>query len=140
MCCKIVVEGKNYRCGDLIPVRSAYNCRELVKPGKGRWTGFARSETAEATWGDSFAIELDIPAESFAEYNRPASKKAGTKVETEANLSRGQVIYALGQRKTGGIRILTREASVTEKIRFGHHRMPLTGPIRFQFPTPETSS
>jgi hypothetical protein len=46
-----------------------------LKVGAGKWVGFARSETLEAVW-DGW-VPLDIPAESFAEHNRPASKKAG---------------------------------------------------------------
>jgi len=125
-------KGKTYRPGDLIQVRSSR------KVGTGRWTGFARSETALEMWSGSYNIDLDIPADGFAERNREASKKAGTRVETECDLATSLVIYALGERKTGGVRILTREASEGEKSMLGHHRVPVTGPARFQFPTPET--
>lgn len=125
MCCKTVYKGKTYRPGDLMPVRSSN------KSGKGRWVGFARSETALATWGAAFPVELDVPTDRFAERNRVASKAANTRVETEASVPKGQVIYALGRRKTGGVRILTREATATELANVGHNRMPVVGPSRF---------
>ena len=125
MCCKTVYKGKTYRPGDQVPVRSSN------KQGAGKWVGFARSETALTTWGAAFPVELDVPADSFAERNRVASKAANTRVETEADVPTGQVIYALGRRKTGGVRILTREATATELTNVGHNRMPVTGPKRF---------
>lgn len=125
MCCKTVYQGITYRPGDLVPVKSAH------KKGAGKWSGFARSESAKAIWSQSHDVELDIPAERFGEHNRSASKIAGTRVETECPLSAGRVIYALGNRKSGSVKILTREANDKEKARIGHNRVPVTGPSRF---------
>ena len=100
-----------------------------LKVGVGKWVGFARSETLEAVWNGWVA--LDIPAESFAEHNRPASKKAGKRVLTWDGIGRGKVISGIGNRKTGTIRVVTREATEEEFEAFGHNRVPQLIDSRF---------
>jgi len=138
MCCRTVYKGITYRPGSLIPVRSAHTLAHETPGARGKWVGFVRSETAQAIWGATYKIELDIPADGFAEHNRPSSKRAGARVETEGEVPAGRVIYALGNRARGDIRILTRAATTQELATYGHNRMPVTGPSRFEFPAPET--
>ena len=118
MCCRTVHDGVTYKPGDFIPVRS------VVKPGRGKWAGFARSETAEAVLAQ-FDIELDVPAEKFAENNKHTGDR------TFGDLPEGHVIRAIGNRRTGHIKILTRDADALERQFYGHNRLPVTGPARF---------
>jgi hypothetical protein len=97
--------------------------------GKGKWVGFARAETLEATWKNW--IPLDIPAEAFAEHNRPASLVAGTQVLTWAETGKGMVVSGIGNRKTGEVRVVTRDATEQEFETFGHSRMPVVVSGRF---------
>ena len=118
MCCRTVHDGVTYKPGDRIPVRSA------IKTGQAKWTGFARSETAKAIW-KLFDAELDIPAEKFAENNRVTGGR------TYGALAKGYAIQGIGNRQTGEVKILTREATPEEKDHFGHDRLPVTGLARF---------
>jgi len=127
MCCRIVHDGVVYKPGDRVPVKSAQ------KSGAAKWTGFARSETAKATWAH-YDVELDIPVEKFAENNRHTGKQTWATVNDLVSTlfpSLSYVIYAIGNRKTGDMKILTREAESQEKAYFGHHRVPVLGWPRF---------
>lgn len=118
MCCRLVIGNTIHKPGDRIVARSA------TKTGAGKWAGFARSETAEATW-IRFDTELDIPAVQFAENNRNTGRK------TFGKIVEGHVIHAIGDRLSGHIKVLTRDATQVEENFFGHERVPVTGPARF---------
>lgn len=105
------------------------NVQSEEQPGKGKWIGFARSETLEETWQDW--VPLDIPADDFAEHNRPESRKLGSRVLTWAKVELGKVISGIGNRKTGEIRMVTREATEEEFDLFGHSRLPVIIDRRF---------
>jgi len=92
------------------------------KVGKGKWVGFARGETLGEVW-DSWVL-LDIPADEFAEHNRPASKEAKRRVLTWGDINRGDVISGIGNPSTGEVRMVTREATEEEFDLFGHTRLP----------------
>ncbi len=100
-----------------------------AKQGKGKWVGFARSETIEAVWAGWTPV--DIKAEAFAEHNRPESRSSGTQVLTWGEVKTGQAIAGIGNRKTGEIRVITREATEEEIETCGHSRMPLLLEERF---------
>ena len=93
-----------------------------LKVGQGKWSGFARGETLEEVW-DGW-VPLDIPVDAFAEHNRPASKEANKRVLTWVETDKGSVISGIGNRATGAIRIVTREATEEEFEAFGHNRLP----------------
>ncbi|OHD26158.1 MAG: hypothetical protein A2Y38_23860 [Spirochaetes bacterium GWB1_59_5] len=118
MCARTSVNGKIYRPGDVIVVKS----RRMA--GAGEWTGFARSETVEAVWGPRW-IPLDIPADRFAERN----KITGKLVWADAN----GVISGIGNRESGEVKILTREATYQERMLFGHHRVPVIHEERYVY-------
>ena len=109
--------------GSTVQVNSA------VKTGSGKWVGFARSETLAETWENW--VPLDIPADEYAEHNRPASKEQKQRVLTWGNVNRGDVISGIGNRATGAIRIVTREATEEEFETFGHARLPEVIDSRF---------
>jgi hypothetical protein len=99
-----------------------------LRVGKGKWVGFAREETLQAVW-DGW-VPVDIKADAFAERNRAASKAAGTAVLTWGDL-KGKVISGIGNRKTGEVRVITRNATEDEVEKFGHNRMPVIIEARF---------
>ena len=105
------------------------NVQSEEQPGKGKWIGFARSETLEETWGDW--VTLDIPADDFAEHNRIESRKLGSRVLTWAKVGVGKVISGIGNRKTGEVRMVTRDATEEEFDLFGHSRVPVIVDRRF---------
>jgi len=119
MCARIVVRSGTRKPGDRVPVKSR------DRSGRAKWVGFARSETAQAVWGETFNVELDIPAGRFAESNRNTGRLVWD------NVPNGHVISGVGNRATGEVRILTREANAAEQTQYGHHRLPVIIPRRF---------
>jgi hypothetical protein len=92
--------------------------------------GFARAETLEEIWNEGW-VDVDIPADEFAEFNRPESNESGTRVHTWDSVGKGFVISGIGNRQTGQIRVVTREATEAEFEFFGHHRVPIVITKRF---------
>lgn len=123
MCARMKFRARLVSPGQTITVSSA------KQAGEGKWIGFARSETLEERWSDW--VNLDIPADDFAEHNRPLSRKLGTRVLTWAKVGIGKVISGIGNRKTGEIRMVTREATEEEFDLFGHSRVPVIVDRRF---------
>lgn len=125
MCARMKFNGRLASPGQIIEVASE------GKEGQGKWAGFARVETLKETWEDKGWVPLDIPANEFAEHNRPASRVSGTQILTWSKIDKGKVISGVGNRKTGEVRIVTREASEDEFETFGHTRMPVLIEKRF---------
>lgn len=124
MCSKIIFKENSFKPGDKVPVASS-----LKRNGAGIWSGFIRSDADPKTKGfwrvSGFTSALDVPATGFLERSRK------TKVEVCAMVEDGQVIFAVGNRKRGEVKVLTRAATPEEKEKFGHDRVPLTGKRRF---------
>lgn len=125
MCARTCYQGKVYRPGNLLIVKSS------TKDGQAKWAGFARSETVESVWGKTHTVDLDVPADKFAENNKVAAAKSGAQVLTWAAMPPDAVIYGIGNRKNGEVKLLTRQATDEERQFFGHHRLPVIGPRRF---------
>ncbi|MHA2264545.1 MAG: hypothetical protein ACXAEN_19290 [Candidatus Thorarchaeota archaeon] len=123
MCARVKFNGRLASPGQIITVVSD------VKRGEGKWAGAARSETVEEVWSDWKPV--DIPASSFFEHDRGASRAQRRRVLTEGDVPAGMVISGIGNPTTGEVRILTREAEVEEFDRFGHNRLPVLIPARF---------
>lgn len=123
MCVRMKFRGRLVSQGQTIEVSSA------KQPGQGKWVGFAREETLEDVW--SGWVPVDIPAEEFAEHNRPESREAGTRVLVWADVDKGKVVSGVGNRKTGAVRLITREATEEEFEIFGHARLPVVIDRRF---------
>lgn len=125
MCSKLQFKESVFRPGDRIQVNSA-----MKLDGAGQWTGFIRSDAEEKTkrfWVQKgFTAKLDVPATRFAEKSRK------TDGDVFDDVGDGNVVFAVGNRKTGEVKVLTRNASPAEAERFGHDRMPVTGRRRFK--------
>ena len=124
MCSRLQYKESTFKPGDRISVNSA-----LKLNGSGKWTGFVRSDAEEKTkrfWvNQGFKSKLDVPATRFAE----RSRKAGEDVFDD--VGEGKVVYAVGNRKTQEVRILTRAATAEEKGKYGHERVPVIDKKRF---------
>ena len=119
MCARFKFNGQLASPGQIIDVRSE------AKHGTGKWNGFARSETLGDKWLSKGWIELDIHADEFAERNREANCLTWAKVPD------GQVVSGIGNRRSGQVKVVTREATEAEQETFGHHRLPVLVPTRF---------
>ena len=125
MCTRIADNGHVYEVGDMVKVISAMKEAQVI------WMNLTRSETAHETWKNNFLVELDIPVDGFTEVNRYLSKQSRKKFLTPQSVTPGMVIYGLGDRRTGQLLILTRDANPEEKLLFGHNRVPVIGSARY---------
>lgn len=132
MCCQTIWNETVFRPGNKIPVISAN------KLGHGDWAGFIRSETLASSgyWQrEGFTVKLDHPASSYAEKNVEAAEGGTLHRQTLKNMAKDEVIYCMGNRKNGQVKMITRDPTANERMYFVHAkkdlRIPLTGPPRF---------
>lgn len=125
MCSRLQFKEHVVSIGQKIPVNSAIRLN-----GTGTWKGFIRSDADEKTKGfwkhNGFNAKLDVPADRFAERSRK------TRDNVFEDVPQGNVVYAIGNRQTGHVNVLTRKATKEEAEKFGHDRIPVTGTVRFK--------
>lgn len=120
MCAVIRWRGQEVRINQRVQVVRA---KEVLT---GIWVGFAREEILN-WWLKCGYEEVDLLAEEFAERSRQTGKLVWGEVE-DGHVLRAIFGMECHQRL---VRLVTRACTEEELARFGHHRMPLVGPLRF---------
>lgn len=114
MCATFEFRGRIFKPGREVIARSREG---IVRPV---WAGFARHEILH-WWERKGGVLLDLPAARFAERSDESRKLVWDDVPV------GLVLRGVMERRnsTPIVRIVTREATPPEALRFGHHRMPI---------------
>ncbi len=114
MCATFEFRGRIFKPGREVIARSREGVLRPV------WAGFARHEIL-VWWKQRGGVLLDLPADRFAERSTDTRKLVWDGVPP------GLVLRGVMERREplSIVRIVTREATPLEAVRFGHHRMPL---------------
>lgn len=114
MCATYEFRGRNFRPAREVIARSREG---IVRPV---WAGFARGEILD-WWKNKGGLLLDLPADRFAERSSDTGKLSWDDVPA------GLVMRGVTENRESSpiVRIVTRPATQSEALRFGHHRMPL---------------
>jgi len=124
MCAKLKFNEHEVILGHQVPVHSAIKLN-----GFGKWTGFIKSDADKRAKGfwfyKGFKSLLDVPASNVTVYSKKRRKVI------LIDLPADHVVYAVGNRKNGEIRLLTKKSTEEELKEFGSERIPLIGEKRF---------